>query len=89
MLDDGYTVVRPGPPKPNVIHEPQAFSLPRGTERYVIEGCGTILVKVEAGDTLRIKTPKASSLAKSSVLARMARPMAGCWAHRRKGRRKG
>ena len=54
MLDDQYPIVRPGPPKPSVILEPQVFSLPRGTERYVIEGCGAILVRVGPGDTLRV-----------------------------------
>ena len=53
MLDD-YPQVRPGPPKPSVILEPRVFSLPPGTERYVVEGAGAILVPVHAGDTFTI-----------------------------------
>ena len=53
MLDD-YPLVRPGPPKPSVIFEPRVFSLPPGTERYVVEGAGAILVPVHAGDTFTI-----------------------------------
>ncbi len=54
MLDD-YPLVRPGPPKPSVIIEPKVFSLPPGTERYVVEGAGAILVPVFAGDKISIK----------------------------------
>ena len=53
MLDN-YPLVRPGPPKPSVIIEPRVFSLPAGTERYVVEGAGAILVPVHAGDTFTI-----------------------------------
>ncbi|MGB3244535.1 MAG: DUF1989 domain-containing protein [Sulfitobacter sp.] len=55
MLDDAYPPVRDGPPKPSVILQPQVFSLPPGTERYVVPGCGAVLVRIEAGDTLRIE----------------------------------
>jgi len=54
MLDDIYPSVESGPPKPSIVLQPQIFSLPPGTERYVIEGCGAILIRVEAGDTLRV-----------------------------------
>ena len=53
MLDN-YPLVRPGPPKPSVIIEPKVFSLPPGTERYVVEGAGAILVPVHAGDTFTV-----------------------------------
>ena len=53
MLDD-YPRVTPGPPKPSVIRLPRIFSLPPGTERHVVEGCGAILIALEAGDRLTI-----------------------------------
>jgi len=53
MLED-YPRIRPGPPKPSVILEPKVFSLPPGTERYVIPGAGAILVPVYAGDKFTI-----------------------------------
>lgn len=55
MLDDRYPNIVPGPPKPSLISQPQVFSLPAGTERYVVEGCGAILIRVEAGDKLTIE----------------------------------
>ncbi len=55
MLDDGLPNVRPGPPKPSRFTRPSVFSIPPGVERYVIEGCGAILVRLEAGDKLRIE----------------------------------
>ena len=54
MLDDPYPKVQPGPPKPSVIMQPQIFLLPAGTERYVVEGCGAVLVRVEPGDHVQI-----------------------------------
>ncbi len=53
MLDD-YPMVRPGPPRPSTIIRPQVFSLPPGTERYVVEGQGAILIPIESGDHLTI-----------------------------------
>ncbi|MFP7674880.1 trimethylamine-oxide aldolase Tdm [Marivita sp. S0852] len=55
MLDTGYPNVVPGPPRPSGIYEPQVFSMPAGTERYVVEGSGAILVRLEAGDRLEIE----------------------------------
>ena len=52
MLDDIYPQVVPGPPKPSAIIEPPVFSMPPGVERYVVEGCGAILVRVEPGDRI-------------------------------------
>ena len=54
MLDDLYAKVQPGPPKPSKIIMPQQFSLPQGTERYVVEGAGAILVPVYAGDQITV-----------------------------------
>ncbi|MEL6691333.1 MAG: DUF1989 domain-containing protein, partial [Pseudomonadota bacterium] len=54
MLDDLYPKVTPGPPKPSQIIEPRVFSMPPGTERYVVEGCGAILLRVEEGDKLEV-----------------------------------
>ncbi|MFT4914684.1 MAG: aminomethyltransferase [Yoonia sp.] len=53
MLDD-YIMVRPGPPKPSKIIKPQVFSLPPGSERYVVEGLGAVLIPIEVGDQLTI-----------------------------------
>ena len=55
MLDDIYPQVVPGPPKPSAIIEPRVFSMPPGVERYVVEGCGAILVRVEPGDRIEIE----------------------------------
>ncbi|WP_085308324.1 DUF1989 domain-containing protein [Planktotalea arctica] len=53
MLDD-YPQVRPGPPRPSTIIQPNIFSLPPGSERYVVEGAGAILVPIHAGDRIAI-----------------------------------
>jgi aminomethyltransferase len=53
MLDD-YPLVQPGPPKPSTIIRPQVFSLLLGTERYVVEGQGAVLIPVETGDQVSI-----------------------------------
>ena len=55
MFDDPYPRVIPGPPKPSRIIEPRVFSLPPGTESYVVRGAGAILVPVQAGDRLSIR----------------------------------
>ncbi len=55
MLDELYPQVLPGPPKPSVIIEPRVFSMPPGTERYVVEGCGAIFVRVEPGDKVEVE----------------------------------
>ncbi|WP_371168992.1 DUF1989 domain-containing protein [Aliiroseovarius sp. 2305UL8-7] len=54
MLDDNIAKVVPGPPRPSVIMQPSIFSLPPGTERYAVEGCGAVLVRVEQGDKVRV-----------------------------------
>ena len=53
MLDD-YPRVQPGPPKPSKIIQPNVFSLPRGTERYVVEGQGAVLIPLETGDQITV-----------------------------------
>ena len=55
MLDERYPQVVPGPPKPSAVIEPRVFSMPPGTERYVVEGCGAILIRVEPGDTVDVE----------------------------------
>ena len=53
MLDD-YPSVRLGPPKPSNVIRPSVFSLPPGTERYVVPGMGAVLIPIETGDRLTI-----------------------------------
>ncbi len=53
MLDE-YPNVIAGPPKPSVIMQPTVFSLPPGTERYVVEGCGAVLMPISAGDKVTV-----------------------------------
>lgn len=55
MFDTKYPEVVAGPPRPSVIVQPKVFSLPPGTERYVVEGAGAILVRVEPGDQIEIE----------------------------------
>ena len=55
MLDDPYPKLVKGPPKPSAIVEPRVFSMPPGTERYVVEGCGAILVRLETGDRVEVE----------------------------------
>ncbi|WP_299685971.1 aminomethyltransferase family protein [uncultured Tateyamaria sp.] len=54
MLDDPYPKVRPGPPRPSQIIQPAQFSMPPGTERYVVQGGGAVFIPVEAGDGLTV-----------------------------------
>ena len=53
MLDN-YQTVRSGPPKPSRIMQPQVFSLPPGTERYVVQGQGAVLIPIDTGDQITI-----------------------------------
>ena len=53
MLDD-YPNVQSGPPKPSSIIRPQVFSMPPGTERYVVEGQGAVLIPIETGDHITV-----------------------------------
>lgn len=54
MRDTPFPLLRPGPPRPSAILSPRVFSMPPGTERYVVEGSGAILVSVRAGDKLAL-----------------------------------
>jgi aminomethyltransferase len=53
MLDH-YPTVQAGPPKPSSILKPNIFSMPPGTERYVIEGQSAVLIAIETGDQVTI-----------------------------------
>ena len=53
MLDQ-YPWVQPGPPKPSTIIQPNVFSMPPGTERYVVAGRGAVLIAIDAGDHITI-----------------------------------
>ncbi|MCA2012351.1 trimethylamine-oxide aldolase Tdm [Cereibacter sphaeroides] len=55
MLDEKYPSVKAGPPRPSGLIQPRVFSMPPGTERYVVEGSGAILIRLEAGDTLEVQ----------------------------------
>jgi aminomethyltransferase len=54
MLDDVYPTVQSGPPKPSEVFSPSVFSLQPGSERYVVPGCGAILISVETGDCITV-----------------------------------
>jgi len=54
MLDQLYANVTPGPPKPSKLYIPSQFTLPPGTERYVVEGMGAALIPVSAGDQITL-----------------------------------
>ena len=54
MLDDFTPQFQPGPPKPSNIIRPSVFSMPPGTERYVVEGCGAVLIPIATGDRIEI-----------------------------------
>lgn len=51
-----------GPPKPSAILQPRAFSMPPGTERYVVAGSGAILVPIETGDTITIENTEGGQI---------------------------
>jgi aminomethyltransferase len=55
MDDVSYPQVVSGPPRPSQVRETGALSLPAGTERYHVEGCGAVLIAVEAGDHIAIE----------------------------------
>lgn len=54
MLSLRYPEVVAGPPRPSAIIMPGQFSLPKGTERYVVPGGGALLVDVEPGDRVTV-----------------------------------
>lgn len=51
---DQYPTVVAGPPKPSAIVQPNVFSMPPGTERYVVLGSGAMLIPVFAGDSFTV-----------------------------------
>ena len=62
MLDTPYPNVNTGPPKPSKVLEANAFTLPQGTERYVVSGCGAVLIPVEQGDHIFLKNDEGGQL---------------------------
>ena len=42
------------PPTPSLILRPGQLTLPQGMERYVVEGNGSAIIEVEAGDVLKL-----------------------------------
>jgi len=62
MLDTPYPNVITGPPKPSKIIEANAFTLPQGTERYVVSGCGAVLIPIEQGDHITLKNDEGGQL---------------------------
>ena len=62
MLDAAYPKLRPGPPRPSAIVSPRVFSLPPGTERYVVAGAGAILVAVRAGDRFTVRNDEGGQI---------------------------
>ena len=54
MLDQIYASFTPGPPKPSKLFLPSQFTLPPGTERYVVEGMGAVLIPVSTGDQITL-----------------------------------
>lgn len=61
MLDD-YPTVLSGPPRPSKIIQPQIFSMPPGTERYVVAGSGAALIPIYAGDRVEITNDEGGQL---------------------------
>ena len=62
MLDETYPTVKRGPPTPSRIIEPRVFSMPMGTERYVVEGLGAIFIVLEVGDQIKITNDEGGQL---------------------------
>ena len=62
MPESFYPEIVAGPPKPSAIIQPRAFSLPPGTERYVVAGGGALLVPMETGDALTLTNDEGGQL---------------------------
>lgn len=62
MLESQYPDVISGPPQPSKVYEPKGFSLPQGTERYVVLGSGAILIPIEQGDTVTLNNDEGGQL---------------------------
>lgn len=54
MSDMRFPDVPTGPPRPSGLYQPSVFSLPKGSERYVVEGSGAVLIPVEQGDRITV-----------------------------------
>lgn len=54
MSDMRFPEVPSGPPRPSGLYQPSVFSLPKGSERYVVEGSGAVLIAVEQGDRITV-----------------------------------
>jgi len=54
MSDMRFPEVPSGPPRPSGLYQPSVFSLPKGSERYVVEGSGAVLIPVEQGDRITV-----------------------------------
>ncbi|OUS36635.1 aminomethyltransferase [Rhodobacterales bacterium 56_14_T64] len=54
MSDMRFPEVPSGPPRPSGLYQPSVFSLPKGSERYVVEGSGAVLILVEQGDRITV-----------------------------------
>lgn len=52
MLEQAEKIIKP--PIPSLILRPGHLTLPEGMERYVAEGNGSVIVEVEAGDTVKL-----------------------------------
>ena len=62
MPESFYPEIVAGPPKPSAIIQPRAFSLPPGTERYVVAGGGALLAPMETGDTRTLTNDEGGQL---------------------------
>jgi aminomethyltransferase len=54
MLDSAYPRVIPGPPRPSRILTPASVLPHSGLERYEVQGCGALLIPLQAGDVVTI-----------------------------------
>lgn len=77
MLDTVYPNVIAGPPQPSKIFEPQVFSLPQGTERYVVMGAGAVLIPIEQGDVITLKNDEGGQLCEVVVVDKTGKIDAG------------
>lgn len=63
MLDLPYPSVIPGPPRPSRILTPQNVSRHHGLERHVVQGGGTVLLQLGAGDRLTLINDEGGQIA--------------------------
>ena len=77
---DQYPNVLAGPPKPSAIIQPDVFSLPPGTERYVVQGSGAILIPVFAGDKFDVINDEGGQVCEIIAADKKGSIDAGLWA---------